>query len=111
MRFLLAAALLPLCWGIPSYATAEPPVARQTAQADISSPRGLDFDVYIRLQTGMSEGELLLRAGKPDSESVENFRDDIVKTYYYFPTASNPWVTAIQLRGGRIVNIDRTKKF
>lgn len=75
-----------------------------------SDSRGMDFDVFIRLQAGMSEGELLLRAGKPDSEVVENFRNDIVKTYYYFPTVSNPWITAITLRGGRIVNIDRTKK-
>jgi hypothetical protein len=71
---------------------------------------GMDFDVFIRLQTGMSEGELLLRAGKPDSEAVENFRSDIVKSYYYFPTQSNPWITTIRLRGGRIVNIDRVKK-
>lgn len=75
-----------------------------------SAARGMDFDVYIRLQTGMSEGELLLRAGKPDSESLENFRDDIVKTYYYFPTVSNPWITLITLRGGRVVNIERTRK-
>jgi hypothetical protein len=72
--------------------------------------RGMEFDVYIRLQTGMSEGELLLRAGKPDSESVENVRDDIVKTYYYFPTRANPWLTAVTLRAGKIVNLDRTKK-
>lgn len=81
---------------------------RTVAQSD---PRGMDFDVFIRLQNGMSEGELLLRAGKPDSESLENFRNDIVKTYYYFPTLSNPWITSITLRGGRIVNIDRTRKF
>src|ERR1051325_5054182 len=60
-----------------------------------SDVRGLSFEVYIRLQTGMSEGELLLRAGKPDSESVENFRYDIVKTYYYFPTVANLWMTEI----------------
>ena len=72
--------------------------------------RGMDFDVYIRLQTGMSEGELLQRAGKPDSESIENARDDIVKTYYYFPTRANPWMTAITLRAGKIVNLDRTRK-
>ena len=72
--------------------------------------RGLSFDVYIRLQNGMSEGELLLRAGKPDSEAIENFRHDIVKTYYYFPTTAHPWMTAITLRGGRISNIERTKK-
>ena len=71
---------------------------------------GMEFDVYIRLQNGMSEGELLLRAGKPDSEAIENLRGDIVKTYYYMPTNSNPWITTITLRGGRIVNLDRIKK-
>jgi hypothetical protein len=73
--------------------------------------RGLPFDVYIRLQQGMSEGELLLRAGEPDSQSVENTRHDIVKTYYYFPTSSDPWITTIRLQGGRIVNLERIKKF
>ena len=80
------------------------------AVAATEATRGMNFDVFIRLQTGMSEGELLLRAGKPDSESVENFFDDIVKSYYYFPTTANPWITTIRLRGGRIVNIDRVKK-
>jgi len=74
------------------------------------SPRGLDFDVYIRLKTGMSEGELLARAGKPDADAVENIHGDIVKTYYYLPTTSNPWITTIKLRGGTIVSIDRDKK-
>lgn len=84
------------------------PQFKVAAQSDA---RGMEFDVYIRLQTGMSEGELLLRAGKPDSESIENSRNDIVKTYYYFPTIANPWITAITLRGGKIANIERTKKF
>lgn len=73
--------------------------------------RGMDFDIYIRLQRGMTEGELLLRAGRPDHESVESLRRDIVKTYYYFPTAANPYTTAVTLRGGRIFNVERTKKF
>lgn len=72
--------------------------------------RGMGFDIYIRLQNGMSEGELLLRAGKPDSEAVENTRGNIVKTYYYFPTASDPWITTVTLRGGRIINLERVKK-
>ena len=84
------------------------PQRKGAAQSDA---HGMDFDVYIRLQTGMSEGELLLRAGKPDSESIESLRNDIVKTYYYFPTIANPWITAITLRGGKIANIERTKKF
>lgn len=72
--------------------------------------RGMGFDTYIRLQRGMSEGELILRAGKPDHESVENFRHDIVKSYYYYPTLSDPFITVVTLRGGRIANIERTRK-
>src|SRR5260370_216824 len=67
--------------------------------------RGVAFDVVIRLQKGVREGELLLRAGKPDSEVVENVRYDIVKTYYYLPTPSDPWITTIRLQGGRITDL------
>ena len=74
------------------------------------SVRGMDFDTYIRLQGGMTEGELLLRAGRPDHESVDSFRRDIVKTFYYFPTSANPYTTVVTLRGGRIFNIERIKK-
>ena len=73
--------------------------------------RGMDFDIYIRLQRGMTEGELLLRAGRPDHESLESLWDDIVKTYYYFPTTANPYTTVVTLRGGRIDSVDRIKKF
>ena len=93
-------------------------VAGLTARAAVdgmvvaqNAPRGMAFDVFIRLQKGMSEGELILRAGKPDSESVENMRNDIVKTYYYFPTSSDPWITTIRLEGGRIAELERIKKF
>jgi hypothetical protein len=72
--------------------------------------RGMEFETYIRLQAGMSEGELLLRAGNPDQQSVENFRDDVVKSYYYLPTSGNPYITLVTLRGGRIANIERTRK-
>jgi hypothetical protein len=75
-----------------------------------SEPRGLDFSVYIRLQIGMSEGELLLRAGKPDSAAVENLSGAVVKTYYYFPTLADPWITTITLRGGKVISLDRVKK-
>lgn len=73
--------------------------------------RGMDFVTFIRLQRGMTEGELLLRAGRPDYESVENIRHDIVKTYYYFPTVSDPYTTVVTLRGGRIFSLDRIRKF
>ena len=81
------------------------------AHAADESPRGMAFEVYIRLEHGMTEGELVLRAGKPDSQSVENMRNDIVKTYYYFPTSSDPWITTIRLEGGRIASLERIKKF
>lgn len=91
--------------------------AQQRAQAPAAAPatpaasaRGMDFDVFIRLQAGMSEGELMLRAGKPDHESVENFRHNVVKSLYYYPTASNPYITIVTLSGGRITNLERTRK-
>ena len=73
--------------------------------------RGMEFDVYIRLQYGMSEGEVLLRAGRPDHEAVDGFRHDIVKSYYYFPTVANPYTTVVKLRGGRIDRVERIKQF
>ena len=72
--------------------------------------RGMDFDIYIRLRGGMTEGELLLRAGRPYHESLDSVRRDIVKTFYYFPTSANPYTTVVTLRGGRIFNLERIKK-
>lgn len=73
------------------------------------APRGMPFEVYIRLEHGMTEGELVLRAGKPDHQSWDNVREGL-KSYYYFPTLANPFITTISLRSGRIVNIERTRK-
>lgn len=72
--------------------------------------RGMSFDTFVRLYNGMSEGELVLRAGRPDHETVESFRHFVVKSYYYYPTSSNPFITVVTLRGGRIVNLERTRK-
>jgi len=86
---------------------AQAPAAQPPAPA---SARGMDFDTFIRLQVGMTEGELILRAGKPDHESVENFRNNVVKSLYYYPTAANPYITTVTLSGGTITKLDRTKK-
>ncbi len=83
---------------VPQPAVQEPPV------------RGMDFSTYTRLQRGMSEGELLLRAGKPDQENVENARRIVIKSMYYYPTINNPFITVVTLRGGRISDIERTRK-
>lgn len=72
-------------------------------------PRGMAFEVYIRLEHGMTEGDLLLRAGKPDHRSNDGIREGL-KTFYYYPTSVNPHLTTITLRSGRIVNIERIRR-
>jgi len=94
------------------------PVAGPRRQAEevpppapsLSSVRGMEFDTYIRLQRGMSEGELLVRAGRPDHETVENLVD-YDRTLYYFPTVANPYTTVVRLRSGRIASLERVKRF
>jgi hypothetical protein len=77
--------------------------------AEEAAPRGMAFEVYIRLEHGMTEGELVLRAGKPDHQALDNLREGL-KSYYYFPTLANPFLTTVTLRSGRIENIDRVRK-
>jgi hypothetical protein len=86
--------------------SAKPRIASAPPPPEI---RGMGFDVYSRLERGMTEGELLQRAGKPDHVSLDGF--EIQKTFYYFPTSGNPYTTAVTLRGGRISEIERIKKF
>ena len=78
--------------------------------------RGLRFEIFLRLERGMSEGELLARAGEPDRETVDAVTRNgggqkIVKTWTYLPTRSDPFVTTIQLVGGRISGIQRERQF
>lgn len=119
----------------------EPPAAaRLERSAAPGSARGMDFNVFIRLERGMTEGEVLARAGKPDQEivegseersvvvggatsaaipggSVRNFGRSriaqavVVKTYYYLPTPANPFTTVVTFKGGRVADIERIKKF
>jgi hypothetical protein len=76
----------------------------------LQSVRGMEFDTFIRLQRGMTEGELLVRAGRPDHESVDNLYD-YDRTLYYFPTVANPYTTVVKLRSGRIASLERVKRF
>ena len=73
--------------------------------------RGMSFDTFVRLQRGMTEGEVLLRAGVPDHASLDGEGGYLVKTYYYFPTISDPFTTVVTLYGGRIANLQRIRKF
>lgn len=92
----------------PQIAIAPPPPGAVVSQD--KPVRGMDFSTFIYLQRGMTEGEVLLRAGRPDHESIENFRNYIVKSLYYYPTIANPFITVITVRGGRVADIDRTRK-
>ncbi len=87
------------------------PVPVQRAYASAAPVRGMAFDTFIRLERGMTEGELLMRAGRPDHETVESYWDYAVQSFYYFPTVADPYTTVVRLRGGRISEIERVKKF
>jgi len=76
----------------------------------LPSVRGMGFDTFIRLQRGMTEGELLVRAGRPDHETVDNLVD-YDRTLYYFPTVADPYTTVVRLHSGRIASLERIKKF
>jgi len=86
-----------------------PPPAPAVATAP--AVRGMAFDTYIRLERGMSEGELVLRAGSPDHVSSEEAPWGFARLYYYMPTATDPFTTVVTLRGGRIERLERTRKF
>ena len=81
----------------------------QAAAVPEPAPRGMPFEIFIRLEHGMTEGELVLRAGKPDHQSFDNLREGL-KTLYYYPTPANPFLTTVALRSGRIANIERLRK-
>ncbi len=100
----------PVAPAAPQVAIAPPPPPPGAVVPQENPVRGMDFATFIYLQRGMSEGEVLLRAGKPDFESVENFRNYVVKSLYYYPTTSNPFITIVTVRGGRVADIDRTRK-
>lgn len=87
------------------------PVPTPPPYATATPVRGMSFDTFVRLERGMTEGELLLRAGPPDHASLDSDAGLLVKTYYYFPTVSDPFTTVVTLYGGRIGNLQRIRKF
>ena len=63
--------------GRPAPLPPGPPQVGRPAPGPVAA-RGMDFDVFIRLQAGMTEGELLLRAGPPDYQGAESAYYDVV---------------------------------
>ena len=91
------------------YAVA-PPAPPPAVVAPGVQVRGMAFDTYIRLDRGMSEGEVISRAGTPDYVAFVGGPEIATKAFYYYPTGSDPFTTVVTLRGGRIDHIERTKK-
>ena len=109
---------------------AEAKEGRERAAAAAKQPRGLDFRSYVSIQRGMSEGELLSVAGKPDFVSDQGIAlaapDTVqagrhrrvparsgysMKTWTYLPTSADPFTTTITLVGGRVSDVERVRKF
>jgi hypothetical protein len=109
---------------------AEAKEASERARAAAKQPRGLDFRSYVSIQRGMSEGELLSVAGRPDfisdqgialaaPDTVQAGRHRSVparsgyslKTWTYLPTSADPFTTTITQVGGRVSEIERVRKF
>lgn len=62
------------------------------------------------IYVGMSEGEVLEKIGKPDSESIDTGADakEIVKRWIYLPTADDPQtVTTVVLQKGKVIEVTR----
>jgi hypothetical protein len=94
-------------------AAAGEPVAREAGPARAAvpaGPRGMSFDTFIRLRRGMSEGELIARAGPPDHRGEEVNRGLLQESWYYLPTVGDPFTTIIQLRGGRVIATERIRQ-
>lgn len=92
----------------------EAKAAAARAAAAPKAPRGLDFRNYVRIQRGMSEGELLTIAGEPDFVSDQGFAGPgalRAVTWTYLPTPGDPFTTTITLIGGRVSDLDRVRKF
>lgn len=92
----------------PDAALSEPRVERPSAAAP--AVRGMAFETFIRIRRGMTEGELLGRAGPPDHRGNEINRGLLQESWYYLPTPSDPFTTVIQMRGGRVVDTDRIRR-
>ena len=78
----------------------------------LSASSALAADAAERkfIREGMSEGEVLVKIGKPDSESVDSGGGAAVtvKRWIYLPTpADQQTMTTIVLRNGKVIDVDR----
>lgn len=91
----------------------------------------LDFGIYMMLQDGMTEAELISRAGPPDYSYPEgvassglawqggrhegvtvgsSFQQE-ARADVYNATPDTPYLTVVHILGGRIASIERIPRF
>jgi hypothetical protein len=71
---------------------------------------GADASERKFIRAGMSEGEVLMKIGKPDSESSVTGGGATVevKKWIYLPTpADQQTITTITIGNGKVINVDR----
>ena len=105
-------------------------ITAERAAAAPKAAKGLDFRNYLRIQRGMTEGELLGIAGEPDFQNATRARRSARRRTVqvrppilsvaavaarcarcapdtYLPTSGDPFITTITLIGGRVSDSDR----
>jgi hypothetical protein len=83
--------LFALCLLVPLFANADHPAERK----------------FVR--EGMSEGQLLVKVGRPDSETLSNsFRGAQIKQWIYLPDPGDPQtVTTVTIVNAQVVQVTR----
>jgi hypothetical protein len=62
------------------------------------------------IREGMSEGQVLMKIGRPDSESSDSGGGAkvVVKRWIYFPTPNDPQtITTVVIRDGTVIEVSR----
>jgi hypothetical protein len=96
-----------------------------------ATAHALDFGIYIMLQDGMTEAELIARAGPPDysypegvastglawqggwhgNVTVGSSLQQEARADVYNATSDTPYLTVVHILGGRIASIERIPRF
>src|SRR3974390_1039815 len=71
---------------------------------------GADVGERKFIRQGMSEGEVFLRIGKPDSESADTGHDStfVIKRWIYLPArGDSQTITTVVLQQGKVIEVER----
>jgi hypothetical protein len=82
-------------------------LAAERGSPGARTPRGLDVRTYAAIRRGMTESELLEIAGEPD---LLLWDSRTVKSYTYYPTATDPYTTTVTFLNGRVTEAERLRR-